>query len=138
MLQKNRYFGTREFYRHTLQIAIPIMVQDGISNFVSMLDNIMVGQVGTSQMSGVAIVNQLIFVYNLMIFGGLAGIGIFTAQFAGKGDQEGIRYTSRMEAMLAILLSILALLIFLISYFGSLWIEKKLKNKKLQNEHLQQ
>lgn len=112
MLQKNRYFGTREFYRHTLQIAIPIMVQDGISNFVSMLDNIMVGQVGTSQMSGVAIVNQLIFVYNLMIFGGLAGIGIFTAQFAGKGDQEGIRYTIRMKAMLAILLSILALLIF--------------------------
>ena len=108
MLQKNRYFGTREFYRHTLQIAIPIMVQDGISNFVSMLDNIMVGQVGTSQMSGVAIVNQLIFVYNLMIFGGLAGIGIF----AGKGDQEGIRYTIRMKAMLAILLSILALLIF--------------------------
>ena len=70
MLKKSHFIGTRDFYRHTLQIAVPIMVQDGITNFVGMLDNIMVGQVGTNEMSGVAIVNQLIFVYNLMIFGG--------------------------------------------------------------------
>ena len=49
-----------------LAIAIPIMIQNGITNFVSLLDNIMVGQIGTEQMSGVAIVNQLIFVYNLV------------------------------------------------------------------------
>ena len=56
-----------------LAIAIPIMIQNGITNFVSLLDNIMVGQIGTEQMSGVAIVNQLIFVYNLCIFGGVSG-----------------------------------------------------------------
>lgn len=112
MLKKSHFIGTRDFYRHTLQIAVPIMVQDGITNFVGMLDNIMVGQVGTNEMSGVAIVNQLIFVYNLMIFGGLAGIGIFTAQFAGKNDQEGIRYTIRMKVMLGLLLSGLAVLVF--------------------------
>lgn len=72
-----------------------------------MLDNIMVGQVGTNEMSGVAIVNQLQFVFNLMIFGGLAGIGIFTAQFAGKGDQEGIRYTVRMKMWLSTVLTVL-------------------------------
>ena len=45
----------------------------------------MIGQVGTEQMSGVAIVNQLIFVYNLCIFGGVSGAGIFTAQYFGQG-----------------------------------------------------
>mgnify|MGYP000487202564 FL=1 len=50
-----------------LAIAVPIMVQNGITNFVGLLDNIMVGMVGTEQMSGVAIVNQLMFVFNISV-----------------------------------------------------------------------
>ena len=83
-MKKGKLIGTKDFYHRVLMVAVPIMIQNGITNFVGMLDNIMVGQVGTDQMSGVAIVNQLMFVYNLMVFGGLAGIGIFTAQFAGR------------------------------------------------------
>ena len=79
-----KYIGDRDFYKRLLAIALPIMIQNGMSNFVSLLDNIMVGQLGTEQMSGVAIVNQLIFVYYLMIFGGLSGVGIFTAQYFGN------------------------------------------------------
>lgn len=63
-----------------LMIAVPIMVQNGITNFVSLLDNIMIGQVGTEQMSGVAIVNQLFFVYNLCIFGGVSGHTLVTEE----------------------------------------------------------
>ena len=76
-----KLFGTKEFYKAALMIALPIMVQNGITNFVSMLDNIMVGQIGTLPMSGVSIVNGLIFVFNLCIFGASSGAGIFTAQF---------------------------------------------------------
>lgn len=114
----------RKFYRHTLYIAVPIMIQNGITNFVSMLDNIMVGQIGTTQMSGVSIVNQLLFVFNLMIFGGLAGIGIYTAQYAGKGDQEGIRITFRMKLILAAVLVAVGLIVFLTSgvRLASLWL----------------
>lgn len=97
-----------------LAIAVPIMIQNGITNFVSLLDNIMVGQIGTEQMSGVAIVNQLIFVYNLCIFGGLSGAGIFTAQYFGQQDDEGIRHTFRYKIWLASILTILAIGIFLI------------------------
>ena len=78
MLQ--RYIGDKAFYRRCFGIAAPIIVQNGITNFVSMLDNIMVGQVGTEPMSGVAIVNQLLFVFSLCIFGGMAGAGIFATQ----------------------------------------------------------
>lgn len=76
---RKKFIGDKQFYKMVLAIAIPIMIQNGITNFVSLLDNIMVGQIGTEQMSGVAIVNQLIFVYNLCIFGGVSGAGIFTA-----------------------------------------------------------
>ena len=60
---RSRYFGNRQFYKTVFGIAVPIMIQNGITNFVSLLDNIMVGQIGTEQMSGVAIVNQLIFIF---------------------------------------------------------------------------
>ncbi len=102
----------KQFYRHTLQIAVPIMIQNGITNIVSLIDNVMVGRIGTDPMSGVAIVNQLVFVWNLMIFGGLSGIGIFTAQFYGKGDHEGVRHTFRLQLYLAVILLLLGLLAF--------------------------
>ena len=108
-----RYIGDRAFYRRVLGIAIPIMIQNGITNFVNMLDNIMVGQVGTIPMSGVSIVNGLIFVFNLCIFGASSGAGIFTAQFHGSGDQEGIRHTFRFKFMTCILLSLTGATVFL-------------------------
>lgn len=108
----NKFFGDRKFYRTMLTIAIPIMIQNGITNFVSLLDNIMVGQVGTTQMSSVSIVNQLIFVYNLCIFGGLSGAGIFSSQYVGKGDSEGLRYTVRFKLWIGAILTLIGLLVF--------------------------
>ena len=78
-----RYIGDKAFYRRVLAITIPIIIQNGITNFVSLLDNIMVGQVGTLPMSGVSIANQLLFIFNLTVFGACGGAGIFTAQFSG-------------------------------------------------------
>lgn len=101
-----KYIGDRAFYRRVLTIVIPIIIQNGITNFVSMLDNIMVGQVGTLPMSGVSIVNQLLFVFNLCIFGATAGAGIFTAQFQGSGDDDGIRHTFRFKIIICGILGI--------------------------------
>ena len=47
----------RSYIKKLLMIAIPMMVQNGISNFVNLLDNLMIGQVGTNALSGVAIAN---------------------------------------------------------------------------------
>ena len=107
-----RYIGDRAFYRRVLGIAVPIIVQNGITNFVSLLDNIMVGQVGTIPMSGVSIVNGLIFVFNLCIFGASSGAGIFTAQFHGSADTQGVRYTFRFKFLICLLLSLLGGAVF--------------------------
>lgn len=108
---RKKFIGDRAFYKMVLAVAVPIMIQNGITNFVSMLDNIMVGQIGTEQMSGVAIVNQLLFVYYLCIFGGLAGAGIFTAQYFGQKDDEGIRHTFRYKFWMALILTMGAVLL---------------------------
>jgi len=98
--------GDRGFYRRVFGVAVPIMIQNGITNFVSLLDNIMVGQVGTVPMSGVSIVNGILFVFNLCIFGACSGAGIFTAQFYGSQDDTGVRYTFRFKLLIGILLAL--------------------------------
>ena len=95
-----------------MMIALPIMLQNGITNFVNMLDNIMVGRVGTDPMTGVSVVNSLLFVWNLCVFGGLSGIGIFTAQYCGKNDDEGVRRTFRLQIILALLLVVVGIAVF--------------------------
>lgn len=112
-----KYIGDRRFYKTLLIIALPIILQNGITNFVNLLDNIMVGQVGTEQMSGVAIANQLIFVFNLCIFGGVSGAGIFTAQFFGYGDDEGVRQTFRFK--LCVCAGITAIFMVVFGVFGN-------------------
>ncbi len=100
-----KYIGDRRFYRSVTALVIPIIVQNGITTFVNLLDNIMVGRLGAEQLSGVGIANQLIFVYTLALFGGLSGPGIFTAQFYGKSDREGMMYTFRYKLYVAFLIT---------------------------------
>ena len=106
---KEKYIGDRAFYKLVLTIALPVMIQNGITSFVNMLDNLMVGGIGTEQMSGVAICNHLIFVFNLCVFGGLSGAGIYGAQFSGKRDLEGVRNVFRFKLWLVTVLSLAGL-----------------------------
>jgi len=105
--------GDKKFYRRVAVIVLPIIVQNTLTNIVSLLDNVMVGQVGTLPMSAVAIVNQLLLVFNLCIFGSVSGAGIFGAQFYGHGDMEGVRQTLRFKMIIALTLGVGAVGLFL-------------------------
>lgn len=108
-----KYVGSKDFYKIVLAIALPMMVQQGITTFVNLLDNIMVGQLGTLSMSAVTIVNEFVFIYNLAIFGAVSGAGIFAAQFFGKRDFNGMRYTFRFKLIINLLCTLVAVLVLL-------------------------
>ena len=110
-----KYIGDRAFYRSLLAVAVPIIIQNSITNFISLLDNLMVGQIGTEQMSGVSIVNQLLFVFNLCIFGALSGAGLFGAQFFGNGDHKNLRHTFRYKFIIALVLCAASIGLFLVA-----------------------
>lgn len=110
---KKRYIGSRAFYRMALAVAVPIMIQNGITQFVGMLDNIMVGRVGTEQMTSVSIANTLVFVFNLAIFGAVSGAGIFGAQFYGSGNHAGVRSAFRFKLLICAVLTAIGIAVFL-------------------------
>ena len=88
-----------------------MMIQNGITNAVGLVDHIMVGSLGTEAMTAVSIVGQLLFVYALALFGGISGPGIYTAQFYGQGNTEGVRSSARMKAVIAISVTVLGVAI---------------------------
>ena len=91
----------KSVYYRALKLAVPIMIQNGITNAVGLVDHIMAGSIGTEAMTAVSIIGQLLFVFYLAIFGGLSGPGIYSAQFYGKGNTEGVRQSFRMKLLIA-------------------------------------
>ena len=99
-------------YKKALKLALPMMIQNGITNAVGLVDNLMVGSIGTEAMTAVSIVGQLIFVFNLAIFGGISGPGIYGAQFFGQGNKEGFLNAVRMKMWICMVCTILGILTF--------------------------
>ena len=122
-----KYIGTRSFYKTVLALMIPIMIQNGITNLVNMIDNVMIGAVGTTELNGVAVSNQLFFVFNLCVFGAVSGAGIFGAQFFGKKDDEGVRHTFRFKILFSLFLTVVGILVFI--FFGDSLINLYLKGE---------
>ena len=110
---KEKYIGDAAFYKRYLCLALPMILQNAITNLVSFLDNIMVGQLGTEPMSGVAIVNQLIFVYNLAIFGAVSAASIFGAQYFGKGNHKGHMHSFRFKLYATLTVTAVTILLFI-------------------------
>lgn len=110
---KKKYIGDKAFYRRYIFLATPMIIQQAITNFVSFLDNLMVGQLGQEAISAVATVNQLNFVFSLAVFGAASAGSIYGAQYFGKGDHKGHMYTFRFKLYATLLATILGIILFL-------------------------
>ncbi len=111
---KKRFIGDKKFYKTVFAVALPIMIQNAIANLVALVDNVMVGSLSTEAMSGVSIVNQFTFIFNLLVFGIVSAGGIFTAQYFGKRDFEGVRNTFRLKVIMNLIAGILGVVCFIL------------------------
>lgn len=90
------FVNDRGFYKSLMLIAVPIALQNLITVAVSMMDTLMIGQLGEVQLSATSIANQLWFMLMVVCFGVAGGANVLIAQYWGKRDVEVIR---RVEAI---------------------------------------
>ncbi|HOI47407.1 MAG TPA: MATE family efflux transporter [Bacilli bacterium] len=112
-----KIIGSKQFYVTVIAITLPIMLQQAITSIVGLLDNIMVGSLNQDAIAGVAVANQIMFVAYIGLIGGMAGPGIYIAQFNGANNKEGLRQTFRVKVQFAIILTFVAIAIYLL--FGN-------------------
>lgn len=109
----------KAIYNKALKLAVPIMIQNGITNMVGLIDNVMVGSLSTEAITAVSIVGQLIFVFNLAVFGGFSGPGIYGAQYYGQGNIAGFKSTVRIKHWIGLFCLILGFCAFIM---GNEWL----------------
>lgn len=86
-----RLFNDKNFFKLMLSIALPITLQNLISSSLNMVDTVMVGELGETQIAAVGLANQIFFLFSLLLFGINSGTSIFISQFWGKKDVQNIR-----------------------------------------------
>lgn len=90
------------FYRDLIRIALPIALTNLVISAVNIVDTIMVGRLGATELAAVGLGNQVFFLLILILFGVCSGAGVFIAQFWGKQDIAGIRKTTGLSLLLAL------------------------------------
>lgn len=101
------------FFSIVIRISLPITLQNLLQTFVNMLDTIMVGRLGSTEIAAVGLGNQIFFLLNMFLFGISSGGSIFVAQFWGKRDTANIKRTTGITLSL----SLVAAAIFFVGAF---------------------
>ena len=99
------FLRDRVFFRDMLALAIPVAFQQFITASLSMIDVLMVGQLGETSVAALGLANQIFFLLILFLFGVTSGMAIFTAQYWGKGDVESIHKVLGICLALALLVA---------------------------------
>lgn len=84
-------FNKRELNKKLVKIATPIAIQGMVVATLSMVDNLMVGFLGETELAAVGIASQIFTIHYLVLFGLLSGSATFMAQFYGTRDHANIR-----------------------------------------------
>jgi putative MATE family efflux protein len=102
-MRYSKFIGPKQFYKDVLKIAVPLMLQQLITSFVNLVDNLMVGQLGDASLGGVAATNRFYMIAFFATFGILAAAGIFIAQYFGAKDREHMKQSFRFSILSAYL-----------------------------------
>lgn len=101
------YTKDKNFYKKVAGIAIPIALQGLITTGVNMMDTIMIGVVGETQLSAVSLANQFINIFHIFCMGIGMGASVLVARYYGMKDKMSLRNT--VAIMLRLCLAMAAL-----------------------------
>ena len=116
----HKYLGPIHFYKKLILIALPVMGQMLIQNFVSLIDNFMVAGLGDIKMSGVNIASQFVQVFMVLINALCISGGIFMSQYLGSKNKEGMKQVFRYKIIVTFISGIIIAIIYSLNLRGIL------------------
>ena len=109
----------KKFYRQVAGIAVPIALQGFITTGVNMMDTLMIGIVGETQLSAVSLANQFISIHQILCMGIGMGASVLVARYYGMGDRDSLKKTVAIMVRLCVGM---AALFCLVTAFFPEWI----------------
>lgn len=117
---KKIFVSDREFYKRIVVLALPIAMQSLITIGVNMLDTIMVGRLGETELSAVSLANQFINIYHIFCMGIGMGASVLVSRYWGMREQEPEKAVEALHKTICIMLRItvsLAMVFALLTVF---------------------
>ena len=93
MSKERQELGKKDVYGNLFKVALPIAVQGVIASSLNLVDNLMVGALGESELAGVGVGVQIYFIAWIITFVFAGGSSTFVAQFMGANDPKNIKET---------------------------------------------
>lgn len=78
----------KRFLRTVAGIAVPVGLQSMLQSSFAMIDQLMVGQLGSTAVSAVEVAGRPAFIYSVVVGAVAAIAGIMISQYLGMGDRE--------------------------------------------------
>ncbi len=88
--------------KKTVSITVPIVLQNLLNNLLNLVDTLMIGKLGVTDIAAVGLANKVFFVFSLLMFGVCSGSGILASQYWGKKELLNIRRVLRMSLMIGV------------------------------------
>lgn len=95
-------FRDKNFLRKTVMIALPVAMQGMLNTVVNLVDNLMIGSLGSTAIASVGLANKVFFVFTLLVFGINSGSGVLAAQYWGNQDVKSIKKVLGLALSLAV------------------------------------
>ena len=92
----------KQFYKRVAGIAVPIALQGFITTGVNMMDTIMIGTVGETQLSAVSLANQFISIYQILCMGIGMGASVLVARYYGMRGKDSLKKTVAIMVRLCV------------------------------------
>ncbi|MDD3242234.1 MAG: MATE family efflux transporter [Eubacteriales bacterium] len=93
------------FYKTTLTLAIPVILQNMITIGVNIMDTLMLGSFGEVQLSASSLASEFINIYHVLCMGMGGGAAVLTAQYWGRQELPQLKKTVTIMLWLAIFLA---------------------------------
>ena len=104
----------REFYKQTIHLLIPVMVQQLISVGINFLDNLMVGSFGETQIAAASLANQVYYIFQFVCMGLGSGAVVMSSQFWGGGDRQSLKTVAAIALRFTAVISAVFLVVSMI------------------------
>ncbi len=116
---------SKSFWMITMSLAIPIALQNMLNASFSLIDTLMVGQLGDIELSATGMAGQWTWLYNMVLFGISSGAAVFVSQYWGDQNLKGIHRTTGIAVSSGVIISIIFMLAGILFPAEIIWIFNK-------------
>jgi len=104
-------FSDKQFWRMLLTLAVPIAVQNLLTSSFTLVDTLMVGQLGDVSLAAVGMAGQWSWLLNMVVFGICSGASVFFAQFFGEGNKKGFIHAYGLASVSGLFFAVLFMVV---------------------------